>query len=160
MPIEPKEFRRLLGQFAAGVTVITTVGSDGKPYGLTATAFSSVSLDPPLVLVCIDKKSESHPHLEASHSYAVNFLTTGQQDLSNRFAKSGGDKFQGVSWTPSPSGAPLLAGALAHVACRVVNAVDAGDHTIFVGQVEDGAVHGGEPLVYFNGAYRAVATLS
>jgi flavin reductase (DIM6/NTAB) family NADH-FMN oxidoreductase RutF len=160
MPIDAKEFRNLLGQFAAGVTVITTTGCDGKPYGLTVTAFTSVSLQPPLVLVCVDKKSETHAYFVASNTYAVNFLTTDQQDLSNRFAKSGGDKFQGVEWSAGAGGAPLLAGALAHVECSIVNTVDAGDHTIFVGQVEEGAVHGGEPLLYFSGAYRGLAKTS
>jgi flavin reductase len=160
MSIEPQAFRRLLGHFAAGVTVITTTGKDGKPYGLTATAFSSVSLNPPLVLVCVDKKAESHPHLEVAERYAVNFLTTEQIELSNRFAKSGGDKFEGIAWTASPSGAPLLTGAMAHVDCKVVQTVDAGDHTIFVGRVDDGGVHGGDPLLYFNGAYRTLKTIS
>lgn len=157
MPIDANEFRRVMGHFAAGVTVITTCGRDGRPYGLTATAFTSVSLDPPLVLVCVDKRSESHPHLVAASAYAVNFLTRAQEVLSSRFAKSGGDKFDGVPWAPGSLGAPLLVGVLAHVQCSMVNIVDAGDHTIFIGQVEDGAVLGGEPLLYFNGAYRALA---
>lgn len=156
MPIDAKEFRRLLGHFAAGVTVITTTGSDDKPYGLTATAFCSVSLDPPLVLVCIDKKAESHSHFEASGVYAVNFLTQQQVDLSNRFAKSGGDKFEGIEWSPGVLGVPVLSRVLAQLECRIDNAVDAGDHTIFVGRVEAGMVIGGEPLVHFSGAYRAV----
>ena len=156
MPIDGKDFRRLLGHFAAGVTIITTTGKDGKPYGLTATAFCSVSLDPPLVLVCVDKKAESHPHVEASGIYAVNFLTQQQVDLSNRFAKSGYDKFEGVEWNRGGLGLPLLPGALAHLECRVANKVDAGDHTIFVGQVESGEVVGGDPLMHFSGAYRAL----
>jgi flavin reductase (DIM6/NTAB) family NADH-FMN oxidoreductase RutF len=158
MPIEAKEFRRLLGHFAAGVTIITTTGKDAKPYGLTATAFCSVSLDPPLVLICVDKKAESHPHVEASRSFAVNLLAQQQIDLSNRFAKSGGAKFEGIDWTRGSLGLPLLPGALAHLECRSVNMVDAGDHTIFVGQVEAGTVAGGEPLLHFNGAYRALVT--
>jgi flavin reductase (DIM6/NTAB) family NADH-FMN oxidoreductase RutF len=156
MPVDGKEFRRLLGHFAAGVTVITTKGGDERPYGLTATAFSSVSLDPPLVLVCVDKKSETHPHFGASGVYAVNFLTNGQVDLSNRFAKSGGDKFAGVQWTRGTLGAPLLSSALANLECRISNVVDAGDHTIFIGRVESGAVLSGEPLLYFNGSYRSL----
>src|SRR6185295_209597 len=97
MAIEKTEFRRVLGHFAAGVTVITTIGDDGKPYGLTATAFTSVSLDPPLVLVCVDKRAESHPHFHTSRVFAVNFLAADQQELSRRFAVSGGEKFSAVS---------------------------------------------------------------
>lgn len=156
MPIDGKEFRRLLGHFAAGVAIITTRGGDDKPYGLTATAFTSVSLDPPLVLVCIDKKSETHSHFGASRVYAVNFLTFEQVDLSNRFAKSGGDKFAGVEWTRGSLGAPLLSGALAQLECRITDTVDAGDHTILVGRVESGTVLGGDPLLHFNGAYRSI----
>jgi len=157
MPIDGKEFRRLLGHFAAGVTVITTMGRDDKPYGLTATAFCSVSLDPPLILMCVDKKAESHPHFDTSGAFGVNFLTQQQIDLSNRFAKSGGDKFEGIEWSRGALGVPLLPRVLAHLECRVANAVDAGDHTIFVGQVEAGTITGGDPLMHFNGAYRALA---
>jgi flavin reductase len=157
MPIDAKEFRNLLGRFAAGVTVITTTGRDGKPYGLTVTAFTSVSLEPPLVLVCIDKRSETYAHFCSSNAYAVNLLTQEQQDLSNRFAKSGGDKFDGIVWKTGAGGAPLLAGALAHIECGIVNAVEAGDHTVFIGRVDAGAVNAGEPLLYFNGTYRSLA---
>ncbi len=156
MPIDAKEFRRLLGHFAAGVTIITTTGKDAKPYGLTATAFCSVSLDPPLVLICVDKKAESHLHVEASGSFAVNLLTQQQIDLSNRFAKSGGDKFEGIDWKRGSLDLPLLPGALAHLECRSANVIDAGDHTIFLGRVEAGSIVGGEPLLHFNGAYRAL----
>src|SRR6266404_539155 len=96
MPIEKAEFRRVLGHFAAGVTVVTTRGADGRPYGLTATAFSSVSLIPPLVLVCVDKKAESYTHFEASSVFAVNFLSCEQEATSQLFATSGGDKFAGI----------------------------------------------------------------
>ena len=156
MPVDGKEFRRLLGHFAAGVTIITTKSGDDEPYGLTATAFSSVSLEPPLVLVCVDKKSETHPHFGASGVYGVNFLTSEQVNLSNRFAKSGGDKFEGVEWTRGSIGVPLLAGALVHLECRISDTVDAGDHTIFIGRVEAGSVHEGDPLLHFNGAYRSI----
>src|SRR5229473_1678008 len=113
--IDKQEFRRVLGHFAAGVTVITTVGDDGAPYGLTATAFTSVSLEPPLVLVCVDKKSESHPHFHVSRVFAVNFLATGHEDLSRRFAVSGGAKFDGLSVRQGATGAPLLTEALGYL---------------------------------------------
>ena len=154
MPIDKQEFRRVLGHFAAGVTVVTTVGDDGKPYGLTATAFTSVSLEPPLVLVCVDKRSDSHAHFHTSRVFAVNFLAADHEPLSRRFAVSGGDKFDGLGIHQSPTGAPLLPDALGYLACRTVDVIDAGDHTIFLGQVEAADAREGEPLLYFRGTYR------
>jgi flavin reductase (DIM6/NTAB) family NADH-FMN oxidoreductase RutF len=157
MPIDKQEFRRVLSHFAAGVTIVTTVGNDGKPYGLTATAFTSVSLEPPLVLVCIDRRAESHPHFHHSGVFAVNFLAAEHEDLSRRFALSGGDKFDGLALRDGLTGAPLLAGALASLECRTVHTIEAGDHTIFVGQVEGAAARDGEPLLYHRGAYRKIS---
>lgn len=157
MAIDKATFRRLLGTFAAGVTVVTTRGPGRRPYGLTATAFTSVSLDPPLVLVCIDRKAESHPHLAPGGVFAVNFLARDQQDVSQRFAVSGGDKFAAIDWTSGRLGAPILGGTIGHVECRIAHAYDGGDHTIFVGQIESGDATDGEPLLYFRGAYRGIA---
>jgi flavin reductase (DIM6/NTAB) family NADH-FMN oxidoreductase RutF len=154
--LEKQEFRRVLGHFAAGVTIITTIGEDGRPYGLTATAFSSVSLEPPLVLVCVDKKSESHPHFHTSRVFAVNLLAVDHEHLSRRFAVSGGDKFGDLPVRTGVTGAPVLREALAHLECRTVNVVDAGDHTVFIGRVEAGDAREGEPLLYFRGAYRQI----
>jgi len=156
MSISKEEFRRVLGGFPAGVTVVTTIDDDGKPYGLTATAFTSVSLDPPLVLVCVDKKAESHAHFHTSQIFAVNFLALGQEDLSRRFAVSGGDKFSEVTFRRGHTGAPVLPGALGHVECRIADIFEAGDHTIFIGQVESADTQDGEPLLYFRGTYRAL----
>ena len=156
MPIDQQEFRRVLGHFAAGVTIITTVGDDGTPYGLTATAFTSVSLDPPLVLVCVDKRSESHPHFHTSRVFAVNFLATDHEHLSRRFAVSGGDKFSELGIRVGVTGAPVLSEALGHLECKTVEIVEAGDHTIFLGQVEAADAREGEPLVYFRGGYREI----
>ncbi|HVN86153.1 MAG TPA: flavin reductase family protein [Candidatus Binatia bacterium] len=155
MPIDKSEFRRVLGHFAAGVTVVTTIGSDRTPYGLTATAFTSVSLEPPLVLVCVDKKSETYPHF-ASGVFGVNFLADGQQDFSKRFATSGGDKFSGVEFRRGTTGVPLLPATIGHLECRVVHAYEGGDHTIYVGEVVASEVNEGEPLLYFKGAYATV----
>jgi 3-hydroxy-9,10-secoandrosta-1,3,5(10)-triene-9,17-dione monooxygenase reductase component len=152
MPIDRNEFRKVLGHFAAGVTVVTTTGADRAPYGLTATAFTSVSLDPPLVLVCVDKKSETYPHL-SSGVFAVNFLASDQQDVSQRFATSGGDKFNGVDFRRGTLGVPLLPGTIGHLECRIVHIYDGGDHTIYVGEVDTAAAGAGAPLLYFRGAY-------
>lgn len=157
MTIDKQQFRNFLGQFAAGVTIITTVGRDGTSYGLTATAFTSVSLEPPLILVCVDKRSDSYPHLMLADAFSVSFLSSAQQGLSNRFAKSGIDKFDGTPTQVGVNGVPHIVDALAHLDCRVHERVDAGDHTIFLGLVEGGVVGSGEPLLYFRGAYRQLA---
>ncbi len=155
MAIDKGQFRHVLGHFAAGVTVITTRGADGAPYGLTATAFTSVSLEPPLILVCVDKKSESHPHF-SSGVFAVNFLGAHQEHLSQHFAKSGGDKFGQMEYRTGATGAPLLAGTLGYLECRTRHVYEGGDHTIFVGEVVEADVSDVEPLLYFRGGYRRV----
>lgn len=155
--IDPKEFRRLMGQFATGVTIITTRDVDGTPYGLTANAFTSLSLDPPLCIVCIDRRAESFMHFPASKVFNVNILTRAQEDISNRFAKSGGDKFTGVATTRAINGAPLLDGAMATIECTIEETFEGGDHVIHVGRVERFNVNGGDPLLYFEGKYRRLA---
>ncbi len=147
----------MLGHFAAGVTVVTTVGDDGTPYGLTATAFTSVSLEPPLVLVCVDKRAESHPHFHTSRVFAVNFLGVDHEHLSRRFAVTGGDKFKDVAIRAGVTGAPLLSEALGYLECRTVDIFEGGDHTIFLGQVEAADAREGEPLLYFRDAYRQIS---
>ena len=156
MGIQKPLFRKVMGNFAAGVTVVTTRGTDQKPYGLTATAFSSVSLLPPLALVCVDRNAESFPHFEPSGVFAVNFLGREQESISQRFAVSGGDKFDGVAWRSGVLGAPLLDGTIGHVECRIHHTYEGGDHVIYVGEIESAAASDGEPLVYFRGAYRSV----
>ena len=155
--LDPKELRRLMGHFATGVTIITTKGADGTPYGLTANAFTSLSLDPPLCIVCVDRKAESFAHFYDSKVFTVNILTTEQEDLSNRFAKSGGDKFTGVATVPGHHGAPLIEGALAHIECRITDTLEGGDHVIHVGQVEHMHMQAGDPLLFFQGRYRRLS---
>jgi len=152
--IGPDDFRRLLGHFATGVTIVTTSDPDGRPAGLTVSAFASLSLDPPLVLVCVDHKAQSYPALKDNRGFAVNVLTTEHEALSRRFASTRLDKFDGVAYRMSPLGLPLLGGALAHIECVTVNRHVEGDHTIFVGRVEAGAVADGEPLLYHRGKYK------
>ncbi len=159
MPIDKESFRKILSHFAAGVTVVTTVDPERRPHGLTATAFSSVSLDPPLVLVCVDKLAETYPQFEPAGVFAVNFLALEQRDLSQRFAKHGGDKFDGIGWRHGALGAPVLEGTIGHVECRIRHWYDAGDHTIMVGQIESGDALDGEPLLHFRHAYRRVGEL-
>jgi len=143
-----------MGLFATGVTVVTTRDRDGAPYGLTANALTSLSLDPPLLLVCIDRKAETYPHFFASKLFAVNILAHDQEELSRRFATSGGDKFGGLNFRAGRLGSPLLAGTLGHIECRIVETLEGGDHVIHVGEVVDAEYRDGQPLVFFQGRYR------
>jgi flavin reductase (DIM6/NTAB) family NADH-FMN oxidoreductase RutF len=142
-----------MAQFASGVTVVTT-SRNGKPFGLTASSFASLSLDPPLVLVCLSRTLSTYEVIEAAGVFAVNILSANQRELGRRFAglhPAIHDRFEEVEWTPSQNGSPLLPGCLAWADCRVRNIYDGGDHSIFVGAVEDAGVTGaGEPLLYHN----------
>jgi flavin reductase ActVB len=158
MAVTQAEFRRALRHFAAGVTVVTTRDGEGRPCGLTASAFTAVSLDPPLVLVCVDRAATAHPAVERHGWFAVNVLARSQELLSRQFAASGGDKFAGVPFRDGHAGLPVLEGVLAALECRLVERHAGGDHTIFVGQVEATSIEGGMPLVYFQGAYHRLAT--
>lgn len=152
--ISADDFRRIMGRFAAGVTVITTVDETGRPFGLTATAFSSLSKSPPLCLVCVDHRAEAHPVIAKHSRFAVNMLTDEQQALSDQFAQSDPNKFDGVDWEPGGvTGAPLLAGVLAAAECELVEAHTGGDHDIFVGALKSVRIGEGRPLVYWNGKY-------
>jgi len=157
MALTPTEFRTALRSFAAGVTVVTTRDRDGHPSGLTASAFTSVSLAPPLVLVCVDHAATAHADFRGRGWFAVNVLRREQESLSRRFAASGGDKFRNVPYHEGASGLPLLDGTLATLECRIVDAHEAGDHTIFIGLVETAAVSGGRPLIYFHSSYHSLA---
>jgi flavin reductase (DIM6/NTAB) family NADH-FMN oxidoreductase RutF len=156
MAIEKNELRRVMGHFATGVTVITTLRASGELHGLTANAFTSVSLIPPLVLICVDKKAESYPCFEETKVFTVNILASDQEAISRRFAVSGGDKFQGVAYRAGANNAPILEGALAYIECRVTNTIDGGDHTIYLGEVEQAETREVKPLLFFRGGYREI----
>jgi flavin reductase ActVB len=153
MPVSASEFRTALRHFPAGVTVVTTRDADGEPRGLTASAFTAVSLAPPLVLVCIDHQATTYPAFEQASWFAVNMLSKSQEHLARQFAVTGGDKFVGVAYRAGRAGLPLLEDVVAALECRVVHRYAAGDHTIFVGQVEGTSIGGVSPLLYFQGAY-------
>jgi flavin reductase (DIM6/NTAB) family NADH-FMN oxidoreductase RutF len=160
MPLDAPSFRRIFGNFATGVTVVTTSVA-GRLHGLTANSVTSVSLDPMLLLVCVDKAAHAHAEMERCSSFAVNILAAGQQDVSNLFAKTGEPQhgsLRGVAFHEGETGCPLIDGALAHFECVPLAKVDAGDHTVFLGRVVAGAVDiaEGEPLLYFRGAYRGL----
>lgn len=154
MAIHESELRRVMGHFATGVTVVTTRGNNGAVHGLTANAITSVSMRPPLVLVCVDKAAESRLHLEASRVFTVNILSAEQEPISRRFALKGPHKFEGVSFSFGANGAPILDGALAFIECRLAATYEGGDHTIYIGEVEHGGTRKGRALVFFRGGYR------
>lgn len=126
---------------------------------MTVSAFSSVSLDPPLVLVCADKRSNTLAVIEKGRCFAANVLAADQEALSNRFASKKDEfrRFEGVETEDGVTGSPLIAGSLAHIDCRVVGAHDAGDHVIYVGEVQEVRTRAGDPLLYFGGRYRSLA---
>ena len=154
LAVDAPAFRQALSQFASGVTVVTTQGPDG-PLGLTVTAFSSLSLDPPLVLVCIDRRSEAHAGFERG-AFAVSLLAEGQEPVSQRFACGGPAKFAEGGLAVGASGLVLVPGALAHLECRVHASVPGGDHVIYVGLVERAAVFEGRPLLHHARGYRCL----
>ncbi len=155
--ISPDDFRHVLAHFASGVTIVTTSDSERRPTGLTASAFCSVSLDPPLILICVDHKSQSYPHLRDSGRFAINILHQEHEQLSRRFASSRLDKFDGVPFKLGTLGVPLIDAALAYLECQTVNAHVEGDHTIFVARVEAVGVGEGDPLLYFRGRYHRIS---
>jgi len=155
--VSPDQFRAALGRFASGVTVITVPTVDGDVHGMTASAFCSVSLRPPLVLVCVDHLTETYLHLRERCCFAVSVLKQDQEALSEFFAdpeRNPDAAYRlGITYTKMSSGMPVLGEALAQLDCSVIEAHPAGDHSIFVGQVNEVAVHEGTPLLYFRGRY-------
>ncbi|PQV47657.1 flavin reductase family protein [Paraburkholderia sp. BL21I4N1] len=147
------EFRRALGAFVTGVTVVTTVQLDGTPRGFTANSFASVSLDPPLILVCIAKSASSHEVFSATDHFAVSVLAGDQKAVSGVFASKSPDKFAQVAWRARATGAPVMDGAAATFDCKTHNIVDAGDHIILIGRVVDFVHSNASPLGYCRGAY-------
>ncbi|MGH7589819.1 MAG: flavin reductase family protein [Gemmatimonadales bacterium] len=150
---DPADFRRLLGHFATGVTVMTTRAPDGAPAGMTVNSLASVSLAPPLVSMAIDRTADVHDVLIGAPRFVVNILDAGQEGLSRRFAESETDRFDGVGWHPSSDGEPIIDGSLAHIECEHFAVHPAGDHTILVGRVTGGGTRAGSPLLYYRGGY-------
>ena len=155
---EPGRFRQVLGHFCTGVTVITTVDADGSPCGFACQSFAALSLDPPLVLFCPSRSSATWPRIARAGHFCANVLTTRQRELARVFGTAGSDKFAGVAWSPSASGAPILAGVLTWVACKVEAVHEAGDHYVVLGRVTElGACGPGRPLLFYRGRYGVTA---
>lgn len=155
MSVDDAQFKLAMSHFASGVTVVTTE-LDGRPYGLTVASFASLSLHPPLVLVCIENAVKSHDALASSKRFGVSILGAEQADISGRFASKADDKFAGIVTRRGETGVPLIAGALCTIECSVREQLPGGDHTIFVGEVLATQVREGAPLVYFRSAYRQI----
>ena len=153
MPVSPDDFRNALSRFASGVTVVSTKDAEGKLHGITVSSFCSVSLQPPMVLICIEKITTSHHAFEESGVFIVNILNDDQSWLSEKFADPLRDKFDGVDFRSGLDGVPILNDALASLECRITFSYHGGDHSIFVGQVENVSLADGEPLLYFQGRY-------
>ena len=151
-----EQFRTVLGHLASGVAIVTAL-QPGAPIGMTVQALCSLSLDPPLILVCAARTSKTWPRMRERRALCVNLLAEGQDDLAVQFARSGTDKYAGVKWTPAPaSGNPVLAGALAWIDCALEEEHPSGDHTIAVCRVLDLAAHPGSPLLYFQSRYHRI----
>lgn len=148
-----KQLRNAFGEFATGVTVITTRGADGGDYGLTANSFTSVSLEPPLLLWCLDNHSDCYDAFDSAGHFAVHVLTEDQLDLSNLFAKKGADKFSGLDLERGPGDIPLIKEFAARFVCQSTRSYTEGDHVIHLGQVLDFSVNNGSPLLFHRGQY-------
>src|SRR3954471_8460850 len=151
--IDPRDFRNALGTFATGVTIVTAMSADGRPYGVTCNSFASVSLNPPLVLWSLGMFSQGLSVFQNASHFAVNVLGASQQALASKFAKSSEEKFIDVKWSPGLGGAPLLADSVANFQCRAANRYYGGDHVIFLGAVEAYSYNGSEPLLFARGGY-------
>ena len=156
MAVDDAQFKLAMSHFASGVTIVTTE-HQGKPFGMTVASFASLSLHPPLVLVCIEKAVKSHDAIAAAGKFAVNILEHGQSELSNRFASRIDDKFAGVETHRGDLDVPLLVNALTSIECSVHAQLPGGDHSIFVGEVQRIHTTEGNPLIYFRSGYHRLA---
>lgn len=160
MAIDKELFKQALGAWASGVTIVTT-RNESDVFGMTASAFSSVSMEPPLVLVCINKSANTCPVIPQAGFFAVNILEAGQEEKSNQFAswKHRDSRWQDLAHHKGSTGAPLLDESLASLDCRLANSVEAGSHILYIGEVVHAEINSGTPLMYYKGAYRGFAGL-
>jgi flavin reductase (DIM6/NTAB) family NADH-FMN oxidoreductase RutF len=156
MASDSKRQRKILGHFATGVTVVTTGGIAGL-HGMTANAVASLSLEPPLVLVAVDKRAITLDYLKKNRCFAINILRVEQEDLSRQFATPGPKDFSDLKTTNAATASPILADCLAYLDCKVVDILPGGDHEIFIGEILAGEHNEGEPLLYYGGGYRQLS---
>ncbi len=156
-PVTSEEFRRACGRFATGVTIASVLDVNGVPHGLTVSSFTSVSLSPPLILICLGHEVTIIDIFRGARHFGISVLASNQRELSDRFARKGEDRFNGLEWRRGQTGVPLLPGVLASIECVVYQKFTAGDHDIFVGEMVSARVDDGEPLIHFARRYRALA---
>jgi flavin reductase (DIM6/NTAB) family NADH-FMN oxidoreductase RutF len=154
VPMTSQEFRHACGRFATGVTIASVLDAGGAPHGLTVNSFTSVSLEPPLVLISLGHAVTAIQHFRSGKYFGINVLKADQRAISDRFARKGYDRFDGLEWYPGETGVPLLPGVLATIECAVYRIVPMGDHDLFIGEMVHAEVGDGEPLLYFASAYR------
>ena len=155
MKLDAAQFRTLMGRFATGVTVLAARRPGGQAVGMTASSIASASLEPPLVLVCVDRKHDIHPVLESRQPFAFSILAADQEEVSRRFAAFEGDRFEGVGYH-EVAGLPVIDGAVGHLECQWHSSFPAGDHTVFLGLVTGGEVSERRPLLHYRGGYAAL----
>jgi flavin reductase (DIM6/NTAB) family NADH-FMN oxidoreductase RutF len=153
LSVSPDEFRSVLGRFPSGVTVVTTKATDGSDQGMTVSAFCSVSLEPPLVLICIEKTASVYDALTSAPGFVVNILSAKQEQIARRFSIVDIDRFEGVGFSRTQNGIVVLDDVLGIIECRKFALHDAGDHTIILGEVEATRAENGSPLMYYRGGY-------
>lgn len=152
--MEPREFRDIAGTFATGVTVVTAMNTEGKPIGMTVNSFTSLSLDPPLVLVTVDLKTSLYDDFMTTKAFAVNILSADEQDVSMTFASKGVDRFEHVTYHTDVTNSPVLDGGIGYFDCEVYDRIACGDHVMVVGKVVGGQTQDGAPLLFFRGKYK------
>ena len=153
------DFRRACGRFATGITVASVTDPQGMPHGLTVNSFTSVSLQPPLILFALSHSASVFDAFRDAQYFAINVLSSHQRELSDRFARKGEDRFDGLEWHTGETGVPLLDHTVAEIECQVRYRFPAGDHDLLVGEMVRAVVHEGDPLVYFGGRYRKLGAL-
>jgi flavin reductase (DIM6/NTAB) family NADH-FMN oxidoreductase RutF len=162
MTVEVDDFKKAMQLWASGVTVVTTHSEKFGMQGMTVTAFSSVSINPPQVLVCINESADTGAGIQESQCFVVNVLSSTQQDVSNQFAggSSQEQRFENTAWTAGIAGAPVLENSIMSLECKVIEKIHAGTHWIIIGEVQDCVCRSGEPLLYYRGAYQQLALYS
>ena len=155
-PVTSEEFRRACGRFASGVTIASVLDPQGTPHGLTVSSFTAVSLKPPLILICLGLEVTVIDAFRAARYFGISVLSEDQRELSERFARKGHDRFNGLEWRQGATGVPLLPGVLASIECAVHQRITSGDHEIFIGEMVNAHVVEGEPLIHFASRYRAL----
>jgi len=158
--MQPEIFRKLAGHWLTGVSVVTTLDPDGKPVGMTMSAVTSLSMNPPQFLICVDNRAKTLAAIIATGHFCINYLRQDQENLSTAFAKRGEDRFAALAHRVEHTGSPVLEGAIAFIECTVNAVHPGGDHTIIVGDAVHGDAPGGEPLAYFRGSYRRLESLT